>query len=423
MGLDTSIPLQQTQVQMPNVMGMYANQLAMQNAQQQNRFGEVQYANAMRTQQDDEAARQIYMGGGDVLAGLKAKGLYKQAEAFEKSQMERRAKLASIDKDELDAGLKRADALSGVFGSLASKGPAVTLEDVQGAIKGLTSQGILTPELATKALASMPLNTMQLPQYIVQGASAAEQGRKALTMIKQEIEYLDIGGVKVPVNKNAMAPGGVGPTGGAAIAKTISPEGAATDARAAAQLAEQKRHNATTEGLGRERETRDAAKEKSLTDSQGAATAYGIRAREAQDILSTLEGKGTFGRMSGAKEGVRDALERVPVVGTAVGNVAGGVLNATLSDAQQSYEQAKRNFISAVLRKESGAVISPEEFRNEDRKYFPQTGDGDVAIKQKKKARETAISALSIQAGPGAKNITTSIKDMSDAAIKQALGL
>jgi hypothetical protein len=58
------------------------------------------------------------------------------------------------------------------------------------------------------------------------------------------------------------------------------------------------------------------------------------------------------------------------------------------------------------LRQESGASISPSEFANEERKYFPQVGDTADVLKQKQNARELAIRAMNIQAGPqGARNI------------------
>jgi hypothetical protein len=75
------------------------------------------------------------------------------------------------------------------------------------------------------------------------------------------------------------------------------------------------------------------------------------------------------------------------------------------SEEQQMYQQAKTNFITAVLRKESGATIQPSEFKTEDEKYFPQAGDTSGVLKQKQKARELAIEAMKIQAGPGSKNI------------------
>jgi hypothetical protein len=63
------------------------------------------------------------------------------------------------------------------------------------------------------------------------------------------------------------------------------------------------------------------------------------------------------------------------------------------------------NFMSAVLRKESGAAISASEYDAEDRKYFPQPGDGADVKAQKQKARALAIDALRVQAGTGAKSI------------------
>ena len=88
----------------------------------------------------------------------------------------------------------------------------------------------------------------------------------------------------------------------------------------------------------------------------------------------------------------------------AIMNVLPGFLGGPNAQ-QQSYDQAKRNFITAVLRKESGAAIAASEFANEEKKYFPQAGEDDAVIKQKQKARKLAIEAMKIQAGPGAKNI------------------
>lgn len=92
------------------------------------------------------------------------------------------------------------------------------------------------------------------------------------------------------------------------------------------------------------------------------------------------------------------AASGLPVIGGALG----GATNWLNSDQQQSYEQAKRNFVSAILRKESGAAIADSEFVNEDKKYFPQTGDSPATIEQKARARDLAIEALKAQAGPGA---------------------
>ena len=155
-------------------------------------------------------------------------------------------------------------------------------------------------------------------------------------------------------------------------------------------------------------------KSTALTESQGNATAFGMRMLEANTLLNDLEGKGTTsgGRIKGAIEGTLTSL--VPYMGENLAQGAGAIMNTLPSIAggpnqsQQMYQQAKTNFITAVLRKESGAAIGQNEFNTEDKKYFPQAGDTDAVIKQKQKARELAIEAMKIQAGAGAKSIKPS---------------
>ena len=75
-------------------------------------------------------------------------------------------------------------------------------------------------------------------------------------------------------------------------------------------------------------------------------------------------------------------------------SVGGFLPNFLQSGDRQAFEQAKRNFVTAVLRRESGAAISPTEFATEELKYFPQPGDRPSTITQKEKARNTAINNL-----------------------------
>jgi hypothetical protein len=132
-----------------------------------------------------------------------------------------------------------------------------------------------------------------------------------------------------------------------------------------------------------------------LTETQSNATAYGMRMKEANATLEDLAKKGV---LKGA------VIEATPLIGGTLGQVLPSALGGT-SAAQQQVNQAKSNFITAVLRKESGAVISDSEFDREDKKYFPQTNDNAAVIKQKENARKLAIKAMEIQAGPGGKNI------------------
>jgi len=146
---------------------------------------------------------------------------------------------------------------------------------------------------------------------------------------------------------------------------------------------------------------------KPLTESQGNATAYGLRMKESEAILQDLAnpktGKGT---LRGAN------VESIPFVGESVGKVLPNFLGGT-SEQQQQVNQAKSNFITAVLRKESGAVISDSEFAREDNKYFPQLNDSPKVIEQKANARKLAIQAMKFQAGSGAKEIDKYVPSVS----------
>ena len=150
---------------------------------------------------------------------------------------------------------------------------------------------------------------------------------------------------------------------------------------------------------------------KPLTESQGNATAYGIRMVEANKILTDLEKKGVT-NTGAIRSAVGGAVGLTPFVGEKLESAVNATMNPLPSalggpsNEQQLTDQARRNFITAVLRKESGASISPSEFANEEKKYFPQIGDTDQAIAQKQAARNLAIKAMGIQAGPGARNIS-----------------
>lgn len=80
----------------------------------------------------------------------------------------------------------------------------------------------------------------------------------------------------------------------------------------------------------------------------------------------------------------------------AEGGIAGNML--TDSDTQR-FNQAMKAWVRAKLRKESGAVISDEEMAEEYRTYFPQPGDSDEVILQKRRARQKALEGMARMSG------------------------
>ncbi len=133
-----------------------------------------------------------------------------------------------------------------------------------------------------------------------------------------------------------------------------------------------------------------------LTELQGKAQLFGSRAAEADRIISDLEGK-----YSPAAINAKMSAEGVWGIGGALGMLG----NQMLSDEAQKAEQAQRDFVNAVLRQESGAVISEQEFSNARKQYFPQPGDSKAVLEQKARNRKTAIDGFRTMAGPAADKV------------------
>jgi len=132
--------------------------------------------------------------------------------------------------------------------------------------------------------------------------------------------------------------------------------------------------------------------EKPMTDSQSKANLFGTRALEAEKAIQSMSGKAD--RPGWIKRTAESTVGLVPFAGDKLADVAGSTLNWTQSDAQQQVEQAQRDFINAVMRRESGAVIGPAEFVNANKQYFPQVGDSEAVLAQKARNRKTAIEGV-----------------------------
>lgn len=122
------------------------------------------------------------------------------------------------------------------------------------------------------------------------------------------------------------------------------------------------------------------AADKPLTEGQAKALGFGSRMREADKVLEQLLSEGTQNSIPGS---------RAPIIG--------GAISALSSGNRQMLDQAKRDFMTAILRRESGASISSGEFDTADKQYFPQIGDTDATIEQKAANRKMAIDGVLIE--------------------------
>lgn len=75
------------------------------------------------------------------------------------------------------------------------------------------------------------------------------------------------------------------------------------------------------------------------------------------------------------------------------------------SQTLEVYRQAMADWVTANLRKESGAVLGKDEIKDEIIKYFPQPGNGPAVIEAKRRSRAAAEAGMRLSAGPAARNI------------------
>lgn len=79
----------------------------------------------------------------------------------------------------------------------------------------------------------------------------------------------------------------------------------------------------------------------------------------------------------------------------------GKLPNEFQGEGWRRYMQAQEDYVTANLRKESGAAISDDEFIRESSKYFAKPGDGADVLTQKKQSRDTSTEALKLASKGG----------------------
>lgn len=117
--------------------------------------------------------------------------------------------------------------------------------------------------------------------------------------------------------------------------------------------------------------------DKPLTASQFAALGYGERLLQSSLVIDEIGGQ-FIGQGSA---------------------IASYLPNTLKGSERQRFEQAQRNFVNSVLRRESGAAISPEEFESAKIQYFPQPGDKTDVLIQKKANRDLVIKNMLKEGG------------------------
>lgn len=139
------------------------------------------------------------------------------------------------------------------------------------------------------------------------------------------------------------------------------------------------------------RDTPDVEKltEKQLKDivAQGTkegvrkARSYAVRMDESNEMLNDLEEEAKIDPTSLRVTATEDILPEF-------------AKNWVLTPDERAYFAAKEGFITGILRLESGAAISNDEFRRYNKVYFPVFGDSEDTLDWKRQMRYSAIGAM-----------------------------
>lgn len=129
-----------------------------------------------------------------------------------------------------------------------------------------------------------------------------------------------------------------------------------------------------------------AKAEKPPTAAQSKSAGYVIRMQEADDTIDKMFRTEKF-----------DATKR----GLMVRELPAGdkLFQVIQNPDAQKYYNAVRAFVNSILREESGAAIAESEFASAAAQYFPQPGDTNEVIEQKRRNRKTAIAGKVAEAG------------------------
>jgi hypothetical protein len=125
------------------------------------------------------------------------------------------------------------------------------------------------------------------------------------------------------------------------------------------------------------------------TSDQSKVAIFADRLNQSEKVFNDLAGQG-YNRAS-AGSSAEAGMSKIPLIG--------GLLSGKQGEQTKMQDQAERNFVNAVLRRESGAAISPSEFESAEKQYFPRLGDTPAVLAQKAENRRSELAGFQAEAG------------------------
>jgi hypothetical protein len=399
-----------------NALTLAASRLTNQTGQQT--FADTQKARQLA---QENAAR-----GGDMNALAKAylsSGLTSQAQALQKQELEFDEKRSTISKNQFDLEQKKRVTAATHMASFQT--PQDAIADIQARVQS----GEMSHEQAAVLSQRIPQDPAAFSQWQVSHMREFLTPKERIDMVTAKPIEVTTGQQKYSVDQNPNSPTFGKQIGAAPVQMVATPGEVLTDLRTRSEGAANRGVQIRGQNMTdiRSRESTAATFSKpfeatgpdgtpilvqqdkqgniipvkgyspkvgaggALTESQGNATNFAARMKSASEILIPLEDEG--------------------VTAGNIGTMAAGSAwtNFMATPEGRRYNQAAKNWVSANLRKESGAAIPESEMVQEIKKYFGVPGDDKTTLDQKRQARSVAEEGMMVQAGPGAKTVPTTL--------------
>jgi hypothetical protein len=111
---------------------------------------------------------------------------------------------------------------------------------------------------------------------------------------------------------------------------------------------------------------------------------------QSKDVVYLTRGAGALPILDQLGDALTDPVQQV------MGADPTGVVRGQQDPAFQQAEQAGREFLASVLRKDTGAAVTPSEMDTYGNMYLPKPGDTPELLAQKKGARQRALKAIEL---------------------------
>jgi hypothetical protein len=393
--IDASIPLQVKQPQFEPRSNALARVLQIQGMQQQQELGQMNMDAQRRDMEDQNALLRVIRGPGFNLDSAEHRSAAlaanpKGAQALFKTHADTAKDKALAEKTQLEGQLKKFEIAGQIMSGVRDQATWELARQQTAQVFGAEAAAQMPAEYNPALIEQKRQQAMsvkdQLEQvwkqkgYDLDVRKVDETGRHNQATEGIQRGQLGVSQAQLGVSRERLAH------------EKSAPRGQFLETPNGYVLADP-RGGSTAPVLGPDgKQLKGKSADKSMTDAQAKANLFGTRMKESDRILNTMEGK--YSPMAvNAKMAAADA----PVVGGAAGALGNWMLTA---EGQQA-EQAQRDFINAVLRRESGAVISPPEFENAKKQYFPQPNDDPKTLAQKRRNRALAISGMEAEVPGG----------------------